>query len=61
MSMRFRVGRTTILENLKRKESRFSIVAVQLANLVQKANLDVALIYLIGWSWNWAQDEDLVI
>ena len=61
MSRGFRVGRTTVLESWRRKESRFNIVALQLTKLVQNANLDVALIYLLRWSWNLEEARDLVI
>lgn len=52
MFERLRVGRTTILGSLRRKRPRFNRVALQLANLVQNTNLDVALSYQLRWSLN---------
>ena len=52
MSGRFRVEGTTNLGSLRITRSIFDRVALELANLVQNRDFDVALTYFLGRSWN---------
>ena len=61
MSGRLRVARTTILGVMRSLGQGFSIVAVQLSNLVQKPNDEEALTRSVRLGYHLANLDDLVI
>ena len=61
MSRRFRIARTTVLGSWKGFGQGFSIAALQLPNLTQKANDEEALTRSVGWSYHLAIPHDFVI